>query len=152
MQLKILTTILFLFYVLASQAQHIDNSPYFKGYQSHYSIFHWTTSNGLPQSHISGITQTNNKLLWISTYNGVVSFDGKKFISCNDLLKKKDLSTFITSIHAIGDSVIWTSTKEAVIYYNQKIIRVFPFKDQNVFIPSIRSIDNKIYLFSHHSS
>jgi len=132
--------------------QNIDNSPYFKGYQNHYSIFHWTTSNGLPQSHISGIAQTRNNLLWISTYNGVVSFDGKRFNSCNDLLKERDLSTFITTIHAIGDSVIWTSTKEAVIYYNKRIIRVFPFTDNNVFIPSIKTLNNKIYLFSHHSS
>ncbi len=132
--------------------QPADNAPYFKEYQNHYSIFHWTTSNGLPQSHVSGITQTHNRLLWLSTYNGIVSFDGKRFNSLNQTIKKRNLSLFITSITAIGDSLIWTSTKEAVIYYNKKIISVYKFRSKDIFIPSIRKYGNEIYFFSHKAA
>ena len=60
--------------------QPVDNTPYYKGFQSGYAIYNWTTSNGLPQSHISGITQTANRLIWLGTYDGVIHFDGRKFV------------------------------------------------------------------------
>jgi len=132
--------------------QQVENTPYFKEYQNHYSIFHWTTSNGLPQSHVSGITQTKNRLIWLSTYNGIVSFDGKKFTSINETIKKRKLSLFITSLTAIGDSLVWTSTKEAVIYYNKKILSVYKFNEKDIFVPSIKKYGNSIYFFSHHAA
>ena len=141
---------LFLFWTCL-HGQQTDNSPYFREYQNHYSIYHWNTSNGLPQSHVSGITQTKNKLLWLSTYNGVVSFDGKRFNSLNETLKRRNLSLFITSITAVGDSVIWASTKETVVFYNKRIVSVHKFKSDDIFIPSIQKYGNDIYFFAHHS-
>lgn len=140
-----------LLFNLYAYSQQAENAPYFKEYQNPYSIFHWTTSNGLPQSHVSGITQTKNKLLWLSTYNGIVSFDGRRFTSINEIIKKRKLSLFITSVKGIGDSLVWASTKEAVIFYNKKIISVYKFKDNNVFVPSIKKCGNGIYFFSHRA-
>ena len=130
-------------------AQPLENTPYFRGYQGNHCIYQWTTSNGLPQSHVSGITQSRNKLIWISTYNGVVTYDGKKFTNEFILNKKKKISPFITSVYAIGDTIVWTSTKEVVVYYNHKIIQCIPFNENNIFIPAINSFDGHIYLFSH---
>ena len=149
MRLRIGTIVFFVLFLLDCIGQQTDNAPYFREYQNHYSIFHWTTSNGLPQSHVSGITQTKNKLLWLSTYNGIVSFDGKRFNSLNETIKKRNLSLFITSITGIGDSIIWTSTKEAVIFYNKKIISIYKFRSNDIFIPSIRKYNNEVYFFSH---
>jgi hypothetical protein len=133
---------------LSAKAQYQENAPYFKGYNNQYCLYHWTTNNGLPQSHISGISQTKNKLLWISTYNGIVSFDGKKFINEFQTLKTHKLNSFITSVACAGDSVIWASTKEVVVYYRHRIVRKIAFNEKNIFIPSIQVFDNKIYFFS----
>ena len=39
-----------------------------------YSIQTWNSENGLPQNSITGITQTIDGYLWISTHNGLVGF------------------------------------------------------------------------------
>lgn len=145
---QIVTLFLFLTFVLSTKAQYQENTPYFKGYDNQYCVYHWTTNNGLPQSHISGIAQTRNKLLWISTYNGIISFDGKKFLNEFQGLKTYKLNSFITSLSTIGDSVIWASTKEIVVYYNHRVVQKISFNEKNIFIPSIQVFNKKIYFFS----
>src|SRR5687767_12033839 len=44
-----------------------------------YRFDHFTTSNGLPQNTVSGITQTPDGYLWFSTYDGLVRYDGVRF-------------------------------------------------------------------------
>jgi len=40
----------------------------------------WGTEQGLPSATISGIAQTPDGYLWCGTYDGVVRFDGARFI------------------------------------------------------------------------
>ena len=47
--------------------------------QAPYRVDQFTTSNGLPQNTISGIGQTPDGYLWISTFNGIVRYDGVTF-------------------------------------------------------------------------
>ena len=44
-----------------------------------YQIDHWTTENGLPIGGVSGICQTREGYLWLSTFDGLVRFDGVRF-------------------------------------------------------------------------
>jgi signal transduction histidine kinase/ligand-binding sensor domain-containing protein len=44
-----------------------------------YQIDHWTTENGLPIGGVTGICQTQEGYLWISTFDGLVRFDGVRF-------------------------------------------------------------------------
>lgn len=101
--------------------QRLDNIPFFKGYQSHYGIYHWTTSNGLPQSHIAGITQTQNELVYIATNNGVCSTDGRRF---NRLTGPEFtyFSPLVTAISHLHDTVVWASNKEVVVYFDRKVV------------------------------
>ena len=39
----------------------------------------WTTDNGLPQNQINGIIQTRDGYLWLTTFNGLVRYDGARF-------------------------------------------------------------------------
>ena len=43
-----------------------------------YRIDAWTTENGLPQNVITDIAQTRDGFLWLSTFGGLVRFDGAK--------------------------------------------------------------------------
>src|SRR5205085_6419694 len=44
-----------------------------------YRFDHWTTENGLPQNSVLAITQTSDGYLWLTTFNGLVRFDGVRF-------------------------------------------------------------------------
>lgn len=41
-----------------------------------YRIDVWTTENGLPQNVVTDVTQTRDGFLWLSTFGGLVRFDG----------------------------------------------------------------------------
>ena len=40
----------------------------------------WTTDNGLPQNSINAILQTKDGYLWLATFDGLVRYDGVKFV------------------------------------------------------------------------
>ena len=44
-----------------------------------FSVQTWNSENGLPQNSVTGITQTPDGYLWVSTQNGLVRFDGVHF-------------------------------------------------------------------------
>jgi ligand-binding sensor domain-containing protein len=44
-----------------------------------YRVDTWTTDNGLPQNSITGLTQTPDQYLWLTTNDGLVRFDGNRF-------------------------------------------------------------------------
>ena len=46
-----------------------------------YLIDVWTADNGLPDSSVTAITQTPDGYLWVGTYNGLVRFDGSRFVT-----------------------------------------------------------------------
>jgi len=44
-----------------------------------YHLDSWTTDNGLPQNSIRSITQTLDGYLWMTTFDGLVRFNGVQF-------------------------------------------------------------------------
>jgi signal transduction histidine kinase/ligand-binding sensor domain-containing protein len=51
------------------------------GIAGDYLIDDWSTENGLPSSSVTALTQTPDGYLWIGTYNGLVRFDGVRFVT-----------------------------------------------------------------------
>lgn len=43
------------------------------------------TENGLPASVVSGITQSSDNLIWITTWNGLSCYDGYRFTTFRNL-------------------------------------------------------------------
>lgn len=130
-------------------AQQQKSTPYYKGFQQGHAIYHWTTSNGLPQSHVSGIAQTANKLIWLATYDGVVHFDGWKFTRVAHRFREKEVSNFITTIAAFEDTVAWASNQEIVIYAHNAIQAVYPIKKTGIFVFSIVRDADRYYFLAH---
>ena len=58
-----------------------------------YLIDNWSTDNGLPYNNLSHIYQSESGYLWISTFEGLIRFDGKKF----DIFTQKDFNAFKTN-------------------------------------------------------
>ena len=48
--------------------------------QPEYTIDTWQTEDGLPSNTISDILQARNGYLWLATFNGLVRFDGVRFV------------------------------------------------------------------------
>lgn len=44
-----------------------------------YGFDLWTTANGLPQNTVTGVVQTPDGYLWVSTFDGLARFDGVRF-------------------------------------------------------------------------
>src|SRR4249919_3645699 len=51
--------------------------------QAQYRFDHWTTDNGLPQNSVHGYLQTTDGYLWLTTFDGLVRFDGVRFTLFN---------------------------------------------------------------------
>ena len=47
--------------------------------KQNYVIKFWNSENGLPQNSILTMLQTQNGYFWVSTYNGLLRFDGNNF-------------------------------------------------------------------------
>ena len=52
---------------------------WFPNATAQYRFDSWTTDNGLPQNSISSIIQTRDGYLWMTTFDGLVRFDGVQF-------------------------------------------------------------------------
>ena len=48
-----------------------------------YRFDHWTTDNGLPQNSVHAVLQTRDGYLWLTTFDGLVRFDGARFTVFN---------------------------------------------------------------------
>src|SRR5688572_22274400 len=44
-----------------------------------YIIRTWQTEDGLPQNSVTAMVQTDDRYLWMGTFNGLVRFDGVQF-------------------------------------------------------------------------
>src|ERR1700687_1417768 len=51
--------------------------------QAQYRFSSWTTDNGLPQNTVYDIRQTRDGYLWLTTFDGLVRFDGVRFTVFN---------------------------------------------------------------------
>jgi signal transduction histidine kinase/ligand-binding sensor domain-containing protein len=48
-----------------------------------YRFDHWSADNGLPQNSVRDIVQTQDGYLWLTTFDGLVRFDGVRFTVFN---------------------------------------------------------------------
>src|ERR1700754_504512 len=75
-----------------------------------YRFDSWTTDNGLPQNSIRSILQTRDGYLWLTTFDGLVRFDGVRF-TVFDKSNTRGLSTNrFTSLYEDKDGTLWAGT------------------------------------------
>lgn len=78
-------------------------------------VEHWTPADGLPLAHLTGVAQTPDGLLWLSTFDGLVRFDGVRFLT----LRPADLdglpSSRLTSMVEDDGGALWISTAQGAV-------------------------------------
>lgn len=93
------TVILFLFPLTTAVAQ--------------YQIESWTTDNGLPQNTVRSIAQTRDGYLWITTFDGLVRFDGVQFKVFNTNNTKGLTSNRFTALYEDQNGTLWIGTDDS---------------------------------------
>lgn len=76
--------------------------------QSRLSV--WANSSGLPQATIDAIVQTSDGYLWIGTEEGLVRFDGMRFVVSDRQNAPGLRSPFISSLYEAPDKTLWIGT------------------------------------------
>ena len=85
---------------------------WFPSTTAQYRFDSWTTDNGLPQNSISSIIQTRDGYLWMTTFDGLVRFDGVQF-KVFDKSNTKGLSTNrFTALYEDKDGTLWAGTND----------------------------------------
>lgn len=70
----------------------------------------WTNESGLPQNTIDAIVQTRDGYLWMGTEEGLVRFDGVRFVVIDRQSAPALRSPFISSLFEAGDGTLWIGT------------------------------------------
>ncbi|MEK7723446.1 MAG: two-component regulator propeller domain-containing protein, partial [Acidobacteriota bacterium] len=80
-----------------------------------YGFDTWTTANGLPQNTVTGVVQTPDGYLWISTFDGLARFDGVRFTIFDKGNTKGILNNRFSGLFVDKEGVIWATTENGVI-------------------------------------
>jgi diguanylate cyclase (GGDEF)-like protein len=76
--------------------------------QSRLSV--WTSESGLPQSTIHAIVQTRDGYLWMGTEEGLVRFDGVRFVVSDRQSAPALRNAFISALFEARDGTLWIGT------------------------------------------
>lgn len=80
-----------------------------------YGFDTWTTANGLPQNTVTGVAQTPDGYLWLSTFDGLVRFDGVRFTIFDKGNTKGIVNNRFTRLFVDPDGTVWAATDNNVI-------------------------------------
>src|SRR5712671_4060437 len=73
----------------------------------------WQVQQGLPQAWIYSIVQTRNGYLWLGTQAGLVTFDGVRFRTVDELAGMSSADTWVTHLLVDDQDALWIGTSQA---------------------------------------
>ena len=80
-----------------------------------YHIDSWTTENGLPQNIIRQVCQAPDGYLWLATMDGLVRFDGVRFVVFDRGNTPGILGNRFTSLYCTSSGEFWAGTESTGI-------------------------------------
>lgn len=95
-----------------------------------YRVESWTTDNGLPQNTVRSITQTRDGYLWLTTFDGLVRFDGVQFRVFNTNNTSGLTSNRFTALYEDHDGTLWIGTNDGgLTLYRDGVFTSYTTKD-----------------------
>ncbi len=126
---------------------------------SSYRFDHWTTDNGLPQNTITGMVQSRDGYLWLTTFDGLARFDGVRFTVFDKGNTRGINSNRFTCLYETSDGALLFGTEDAgfTAYHNgiftpytttdglpsNRVLSIFSDLNGE---PVIRTLDGPVYL------
>jgi len=93
---------------------------------SEYRFDSWTTDNGLPQVSVNSIRQTRDGFLWMTTFGGLVRYDGLRFQVFNTGNTKGLRASRFSRLEEDGHGNLWISTEgQGVTRYREGVFTTF---------------------------
>lgn len=80
-----------------------------------YGFDVWTTANGLPQNTVTGVVQTPDGYLWLSTFDGMARFDGVRFTIFDKGNSRGIINNRFSSLFADPQGAVWAPTENGVV-------------------------------------
>jgi ligand-binding sensor domain-containing protein/signal transduction histidine kinase len=97
--------------LLAIQAEASDpNKPL-----TEYTHTIWTHKDGIPSAFIYSIAQTRDGYLWLATTDGLVRFDGVRFVHWRPNTGHTELLGVVRSLCAARDGSLWVGTAAGLV-------------------------------------
>src|ERR1700730_4201548 len=88
--------------------------------QAQYRFSSWTTDNGLPQNSVNDIRQTRDGYLWLSTFDGIVRFDGVRFTVFDKGNSPGISNNRFLRLYEDTQGDLWAGTEEGgIVRYHQ---------------------------------
>ena len=75
----------------------------------------WTHKDGLPSAFIYSIAQTQDGYLWLATTDGLVRFDGVRFVHWRPKTGYKALLGVVRTLCAVRDGSLWVGTASGLV-------------------------------------
>ena len=121
--------------------------------RAQFVIDSWTTENGLPQNSVLSIQQTPDGYLWLTTFDGLVRFDGVRFTVFNKANSPGLTSNRFVQLFAEKDGTLWASTEsDGFVRYLAGRFQTFTVADglpSNALNRVQRDIDGSLLIETH---
>jgi ligand-binding sensor domain-containing protein/signal transduction histidine kinase len=106
-------TLLAVVAVLAATSAAGEAKPPATADDPQYLVTFWSTEDGLPSNTISDLVQTRDGYLWASTYDGLVRFDGVRFVRAGPPESMDRQASRILCLHLDQRGQLWLGTDGA---------------------------------------
>ncbi len=73
----------------------------------HYFVRDWQAEQGLPQSKVTAVVQSQAGYVWAGTYSGLARFDGVRFTVFDENNTPQMRSSRVTSLYETADGTLW---------------------------------------------
>ena len=83
--------------------------------QQQYRFDSWTTDNGLPQNTVRDIVQTRDGYLWLTTFDGLVRFDGVRFTVFDKSNTPAITNNRFTALYEDTDGTLWAGAEQGEV-------------------------------------
>src|SRR5262245_52877444 len=90
--------------------------------QAQYRFDHWTADNGLPQNSVRDILQTRDGYLWLTTFDGLVRFDGVRFTIFNKSNSPGIVSNRFISLFEDRSGDLWASVETGQVVDRKSVV------------------------------
>ena len=95
-----------------------------------YTMDNWTIDDGLRSNTINHVMQSNKGFIWMSTYNGLIRFDGHQFESFD---KRKigniDVDSFYKIYESEDSTLFFITQKEGILTFKNGIFNPYEFNN-----------------------
>lgn len=91
----------------------------------------WGMEDGLPQSSVNDIIQTQDGYIWLATFGGLVRFDGVSFTTFNRSNTPGMRSDRILHLFEDSNGIIWLNTEDGFLKFDQGVVTPYTFYVDN---------------------